>query len=79
MNTYQICDLNLAAAVIASGIPVEKIEKSNTGKGTFIFEHSEELLKFVDDFYKNQARVCPLRMSQAAKNLKNALYNTNLS
>ncbi len=74
-NYYQTTDLSLAA-VIALFLPLDSIERTNPTKAQFIFKHTKQLNKIIEQYWKQQLKVEPQIYFQSLKILKNRLYSS---
>jgi len=70
---YKTTDMALAT-VLSMNFPVRELINKN-GRGTFMFDNSDELITFVDAFWNKQLTVEPTALFEALKLIKNRLYN----
>ncbi len=68
-------DLALVAAAAEYGFSPIELDKSNPRRVTFIFEHSEELKKLIDNYWLDQLNVNPRTYFDALKHLKTRIYS----
>jgi hypothetical protein len=69
-------DLNLSAVLVASGFPLDSLEKPNSGKALFYFARSAELDEVVQLYWAQQIRLNPHALFNALKFLKNRIYSS---
>ena len=71
--TYVTSDLYLTAYLKIKGFKftVEKIEN----KSNFIFEQTQDLLSYVNEYLTETGSCEPLAYTNAIKNIKNLLFN----
>lgn len=67
-------DLNLSATLLSLGFTLEKIEKKES-KGLFYFKKRDDLLKKIDDYFKDQILISPQSFANSLKAIKNRLYS----
>ena len=72
-NEYKTTDLNLAV-VLSLNFPIKELINNN-GRGTFVFENTEELNDLVKDYWNRQLSIEPQALFDALKTIKNRLYN----
>jgi len=72
-NVYKTTDFKLAT-MLSMSFPLKELINNN-GKGTFVFDNSEELTNFINAFYNRELQVEPQAHDDARDNLKNRLYN----
>ena len=70
---YKTTDMALAT-VLSMNFPVRELINKN-GRGTFMFDNTDELITFVDAFWNKQLTVEPTALFEALKLIKNRLYN----
>ena len=68
-------DLALVAAVAEYGFSPIQLDKSNPQRVVFIFRHSEELNRLIDDYWLDQLKVNPRTYFDSLKHLKTRLYS----
>ena len=73
MNEYKTTDLNLAV-ILSLNFQIKELENNN-GRGTFVFQDTEELQDLVKDYWNRQLSVEPQSLFDALKTIKNRLYN----
>lgn len=73
-KTYNTSDLSLATT-LSIWCPIQKIVKSNPRKSTFIFEKTENLLKLVDAYYRDEIKVSPQTFFNQLRAVKARLYS----
>ena len=72
-ETYKTTDMALAT-VLSMNFPVRELINKN-GRGTFIFDNTDELQELVNAFWNKQIKVEPIALFDALKSIKNRLYN----
>ena len=70
---YKTTDMALAT-VLSMNFPVRELINKN-GRGTFLFDDTEELEQFVEAFWNKRLTVEPTALFEALKLIKNRLYN----
>ncbi|MDD3661472.1 MAG: DUF5659 domain-containing protein [Candidatus Dojkabacteria bacterium] len=68
-------DLNLAAVCVASGLPLENLERNPHGKSLFFFSHSTQLDEVIRDYWRGKLRINPVELFNALKSIKNRMYS----
>jgi hypothetical protein len=72
-ESYKTTDMALAT-VLSMKFPIRELISKN-GRGTFLFDKSDELEDFVAAFWDKQLSVEPVSLFEALKTIKNRLYN----
>lgn len=76
MEIYEnITDLDLASAIVASGLTLESVDKTNPNKVAFLFERGERLDHIKEHYWKRQLTLEVMSFAEAQKYLKNLIYN----
>ena len=70
---YTTSDMYLAAYLKLKGLKL--LVEKNKNKATFIFDKTEELTIYVNEYLNENGSCEPLLYTNAIKNLKNLLYN----
>jgi len=70
---YKTADLGLATTLSLS-FPIESIDRSNSRKVLFLFNQSDELIDFVDKYWRGEIRVEPQLFTNQLKNIKTRIY-----
>jgi hypothetical protein len=73
MSNYTTEDMKLAT-ILSMKFPVKELVNKN-GRGTFVFEDTNELQVLVKAFWNKQLKVEPTDLFDALKMIKNRLYN----
>lgn len=71
---YRTKDLYLASYLQLKGFEIIKLEK-NDKRFTFIFQDSDGMHPYIEEFYARKAQVEPMEYSLAMKQVKSKLYN----
>jgi len=74
MNEYPISDLGAAAYLVTIGSNLIRLDRENPRRIQFVFEHSHDLERAVEDYWNGSARVAPLSLQQSQKTLKSRIY-----
>jgi hypothetical protein len=81
MNEHELFhteDFPLAISLTSLGFVLEAIDKTSTpGRSAFVYRHSMELDKIIEEFWKGGLRVEPRTFFSASKFLKQHLYRDN--
>ena len=78
MQNYSNKDFYLASFLVSAGCPLLET-KVNDNTTTFIFESSDELNKFVNQYYSLKARVEPMTYGQAIRTLKSIIHSSKIN
>jgi len=70
---YTTSDMYLAAYLKLKGLKMS-VEK-NKNKAIFVFDKTEELTQYVNEYLNESGSCEPLLYTNSIKNLKNLLYN----
>lgn len=79
MNTqtpFTTYDIYLAAVLVAFDFPLERIEKTLSGKSLFYFNSSPVLDSTIQKYWKQELRVSPQVLFNSLKFIKNRLYSS---
>lgn len=68
-------DLALVAALAEYGYSPIQLDRSNSRRVAFIFEHSDELKRLIDNYWLDQLEVNPRTYFDSLKHLKTRLYS----
>ena len=71
---YKTSDLCLATT-ISLYFPIQGLERLNSGKAYFVFEHTDELDSLLERYWKRELMVEPQMFFQSQKLIKHRLYN----
>lgn len=74
-NFFKTHDLNISAVLVASGLPLDHIEKQSNGRVLFCFSSSPSIKTLFDAFWKQQITINPQKLFDALKFLKSRLYS----
>lgn len=75
MDTYKTNDTGLSATLMCLGFKVIELDKQNPKEVQFIFEESNDLQEYVQDYYLRQLKVEPNKLLSNLKLLKTRIYN----
>jgi hypothetical protein len=70
---YETADLSLSTT-LSLWYPIQQIIRSNPRKAIFAFEKTEELLKLVDAYYRDEIKVSPQTFFNQLRSIKARLY-----
>lgn len=71
---YDTSDMALAAALLCGGCKLEALDRSNSRRALFIFEHTKDLDKILNDYWQDSVTVNPRTYFDWVKHLKTRLY-----
>lgn len=74
-HEYETSDLGLTTALIASGLKLVRIDKTNPRRAIFIFEDSNQLRGYERDYWADELLVSGLLYNDTLKRLKARLYS----
>lgn len=74
VDLYETADLGLAASLITSNIRLEKINKSNPQRVTFLFEDNVTTQNNIKDFWNKDLFVPALTLLENIRLLKARIY-----
>jgi hypothetical protein len=74
-ENFNTSDLALAAALVESGHKIERLERSNPRRISFIFENSIALSAVVNEYWYDQLSVNPRSYFDTLKHLKARIYS----
>lgn len=74
---YQTNDLIVATFLIASGIPLDSMDRSDLSKVVFYFQRNEVLDSILETFWSFKASVEPRNFANVLKDLKTQIYDKN--
>lgn len=72
-NFYKTSDLTLAAT-LSLHFPITAIDRSAPRKVLFVFDHTPELDRLIEKFWRNEIAVEPQVFANQIKNLKTRIY-----
>lgn len=72
-NLYKTTDMQLAT-VLSMNFPIKDLI-NNGGKGTFVFDKTDELEKLIAGFYNRELQVEPLALFNNLRVIKDRLYS----
>lgn len=75
MDQYRTSDLFLASYLFAKEHGIEGIDDGNKQRKEFIFNNTEQLQLDKSSYWDGSAKISPLKLFNAMKNLKNMIYN----
>jgi len=70
---YKTSDLALAV-VISLFYPIEKVDKTDSGKAYFCFKRSEKLEQLIQNYWKQELKIEPQNYFNQLKIVKARLY-----
>lgn len=70
---YSTTDMELAT-VLSINFPIKEMV-NNGGRGSFVFENSDELQDFIDNYWNKRLTVEPSSLFIALKYIKNRIHN----
>ena len=73
-NLYKTADLGLATTLSLS-FPIIAIDRNNPRKVLFVFNQPEELISFVDRYWRGEVVVEPQLFTNQLKNIKTRIYS----
>ena len=73
-ENYSTYDMNLASILSVKYSLIEIVNED--GRGRFIFEDSDDLRQFVQDFWDRKLTIDPIALFDAIKLVKNRLYSS---
>lgn len=74
-DLFTTYNLNFSAVLIASGIKLEEVDKSNGKKALFCFENNPKVKMINDKYWKKELSIEPQLLFDSLKFLKNRLYS----
>lgn len=74
-ETYTTSDLGCATALVASGVHIQSLNKSNPARVVFVFSNSTELLDVVNSYWNGSLKVDAKTFFETQKWLKSRIYN----
>ncbi len=79
-GTTDTSDFGVACYLFACGISLAHIEKDSASrKATFIFSNTQSIHKLIEDFWSDKAKISPLKLLNAQRELKRRLYSDTYS
>ena len=76
MEQYKTSDLALSAALISYNFKLESMEKEKSGRFYFIFNKTNELETFIQEFWLKKLYIEPISYYQNIKFLKNTIHSS---
>ena len=73
MKNFTTNSLSLAAALSLT-FPIESVDKTDPRKAQFVFKMTPELDEQVNQFWRQEMRVDPLKYFDEIRNIKSRLY-----
>jgi len=76
-DEYKTADMGLATTLQYLGYFIVRMEndKEKISKKFFVFENSEQLQKHIDDYWRNNITVEPIKFFSILKEIKNRIYS----
>lgn len=75
MNNHKISDTFLAATLVALGISIADIDRTNPQRCIFLFESSELVDQYIQQYLLNQLKVNPATLLQSYKYVLSQLHD----
>lgn len=72
---FETSNFYLSAFLLANGLIMLGIERTNSGKGSFVFQDQDSRTGFVDQFLYGQPSVDVRKLIAAIRQLKSGLYD----
>ncbi|OGK09301.1 hypothetical protein A2767_03640 [Candidatus Roizmanbacteria bacterium RIFCSPHIGHO2_01_FULL_35_10] len=75
-NNFQTFDFSLAIYLFAKGIILLGLRQiANTNRFLFVFQKSKNINSLIQEFWSGQAKIEPLKLFSAERELKKRLYS----
>ncbi|MCA9389808.1 hypothetical protein KC571_00200 [candidate division WWE3 bacterium] len=74
-NNFSTYDLGLASALVTAGYTVNHLDRSDSKKVQFIFNHEEQLDDVIQAYWAHKLKLSPLAYFNNVKMLKNRIYS----
>lgn len=75
METHKISDTFLATTLIALGIQISRIDRSNPQRCIFHFESTELVDQYIQQYLMNQLKVNPATLLQSYKYVLSQIHD----
>ncbi len=75
---FEMSDINIATALLTSGIPLIGINRHDPQHCLFLFEDSKKVRQIVEDYWARSLSFEPQALLGILKSLKGRLYTENV-
>ena len=74
INNYLTSDIKIASYLLSKNIPLIGVDRPKSDKVTFVFEQSNRIKQFIQDYFLDKASVNPRLLFESYGNLKSIIF-----